>query len=83
MKMFLIYDSKAEIYHNPLFNRTSQEGIRQFQTIANDKNTTIGMYPGDFTLFEVGEFDPATGNTSLYEAKKSLGLAQDFVKKGE
>ena len=40
----------------------------------------MGTHPSDYTLFEIGEFDTDSGRIKEYEAKKSLGVALDYVK---
>jgi len=78
-KMFLIYDSKVEAYLTPHFLRSTGEAIRAFTAACNDPQTQFNKYPSDFTYFEIGEYDDETGLISLYEAKKSLGTALEFI----
>lgn len=61
MRLYTVYDSKAEQYSNPIAIRTDGEARRQFSVIATDKNTEIGKHPEDFCLFRIGSFDPETG----------------------
>ena len=80
MKMFVVYDSKASSYGTPFFMRSSPEAIRSFETIANDKSSSIGMYPADFTLFEIGEYCDLSGNVTLHDARRNLGTALELVR---
>lgn len=79
-KIFSVYDSKVNSYLNPFFTNHAGNALRDFERVANDIQTQVGQFPADFTLFEIGEFDTETGVISNYEAKKSLGLALEFVK---
>lgn len=37
-------------------------------------------YPGDYTLFDLGEFDEETATFTLSSTPISLGVAVEFVK---
>lgn len=62
MRIYTIYDTKAEQYGNPVYCRTDAEARRQFGVVARDENTEIGKHPEDFLLYRIGTFDPETGN---------------------
>lgn len=81
-KIFTIYDSKVEAYMNPIFCRSKGEAIRSLTDAVNDEKTQINKYPEDFTLFEIGEFDPVNGTITVLDAKKSLGLALEYKRQG-
>lgn len=81
LKMYSVYDCKAEAYHQPFYMRSKGEALRSWQQAVNDENTTFCKFPGDFTLFEIGEFDECTCKISMYEAKISLGTALEFKNK--
>jgi len=57
LKMFSVYDSKAEAYMQPFFLNSRGLAIRSFTDLANDPKTSVYQYAADFTLFELGEFD--------------------------
>lgn len=61
VKMCSIYDGKAEAWTNPMYFRSNGEAVRSFQDAANNKELDVGRHPEDYALFEVGEFDPRTG----------------------
>lgn len=54
-------DCKAGIYNKPFYCRHEAEAIRMFAGAAQDKNTTINMYPGDFELFKIGDWSDFSG----------------------
>lgn len=72
---FSVYDEKTQSYGLPFFMTTSAEAIRSFATVSNDKDSMIGCYPADFTLYHVGSFDPNTSEiisiTPVYLARGS------------
>lgn len=80
LKIFSVYDSKAEAFVQPFFSPATGTAIRSFATACNDENTDIHRYAGDYTLFEIGEFDPSTGKITPLEAHLNLGLAAAFIK---
>jgi len=62
LKAFAIRDTKAEAFTRPpIFVQATGLAIRAFQDAVNNKENEIGQYPGDFTLFEIGEFDQVEG----------------------
>lgn len=77
LKVYSVYDSKAQFYGNPFFQRTKGEAMRSWTTIANDEKSEICRFPGDYSLFEIGEFDSDTGTLHPHQALINLGLAQD------
>ena len=80
MRVFSVYDSKAEAYGAPVFFKTKGEAIRGFTDIVNDGNSMLSKYPGDYTLFELGSFDEETAKFDLHASPVSLGVALEFVK---
>lgn len=78
MKIYTVYDSKAEFYMFPFPHRNKGEALRAFADAVNDPKTTIGKYPSDYTLFEIGDYNEITGDVSMYVAKVSLGTAIEF-----
>lgn len=75
---FSIYDSKGETFSPPFFMQAKGEAIRAFTETASDRQTTIGKYPADFTLFQIGTFNPDDGKLEALRTPLSLGLAIEF-----
>lgn len=73
LKMFTVYDSKAETYLRPFSMTTTGQAIRGFITTLNDGKSEMCLYPADFTLFEIGLFDETKGTIEVYEAMTNLG----------
>lgn len=80
LKMFTILDSKVEAFRSPFFCAHVGEAARMFERAANDKEIQIGQTPEDFSLFEVGEFDVATGVVTPIHPPKNHGLAVNYRK---
>lgn len=78
--VFVIFDSKAETYSQPMFMKSKGEFLRAFAEAANDKSCNIGKYPEDFTAFEVGSWSDVTAEFKLNKAHVSLGKALEYVR---
>lgn len=82
-KIFAVYDSKTEAWGMPLFFDCRANAIRSMENAVNDPRSEnqICQYPADFTLFEIGEYDRATGMFVQYDVKVNLGLAIEYKKR--
>lgn len=79
LKVYTVYDSKAEAYLQPFYCKSKGEALRSFTEVCNDKNSQIGKYPEDFTMFELGEFDDSNAQFKMYKSSVALGCAIEFV----
>lgn len=77
-EMFAVWDSKAEEYMNPFVASTKGLAIRSFIGYATEKDSVVGKYPADFSLFHLGSFDTVTGVFKCLNAPLNLGSAKDF-----
>ncbi len=78
MKIFSVYDSKAEAYLQPIFCKTTAVAVRMFEAAAADAGHDFGKFSGDYTLFELGEWDEQVGEFAVYGAQVNLGTALSF-----
>lgn len=79
-KVYTVYDSKVEAYMQPFLMQTKGQAIRAFSDSVNDESTQFFKHPEDFTLFEIGEYDDASGVYKMHDARISLGVAIEFRK---
>lgn len=82
IKVFCVYDAKVEAFLNPFYNRTQGEAIRNFTNLANDKDSQVSLHPADYFLYQLGEYNQATGQFENLAQPKSLGPAIEYVKSG-
>lgn len=75
MKIFSVFDSKAEAYNVPFFAPTTAVGVRMFKRAANDEGSDFCRHAEDYCLFELGEFNVETGVLEVLKSPRSLGLA--------
>lgn len=80
VKVFTIYDSKAEAYLQPFFMKSKGEAIRAITACVEDSQHNFCKYAEDFTLFEIGTFDDSNAFITVYESKQSLGCLLEFKK---
>jgi len=80
VKIFSIYDSKAQAYLQPFFSPTKGTAIRAFADHVNNPDTDMCKHAEDFTLFEIGEFNDSNAEITLLSTPASLGLAIEHKK---
>lgn len=80
-KVCSIYDSGVGAYSPVLHFRAKGEATRWWTQQVNDASLPFNKSPGDFTLFEIGEFDDQTGMVKMHVAHESLGLATEYLHK--
>lgn len=79
MKLFSIYDSKAQAYIHPFALQSAAHAVRQVSDIlAGDRPSPYSDYPEDFTLMEIGEWDQLTGKITSYPHFESHGNLAHF-----
>jgi len=80
MKIFSIYDEKAEAFLQPFFMETVGQAERALIDCLSDENHNFSRHSADYTLFQIGEFDQTTaeitplkiGLSNLVELKPKL-----------
>lgn len=60
LKAFSLLDMKTGIFNTPFFLSHVGHAIRACTDLGQDRNTTVGRYPSDFTLVEIGSWDDQT-----------------------
>lgn len=83
VKMFAVYDAKAEAYFPPFYSQNAQSAIRDFSDKVNTPNHVWNRHPEDYTLFAVGEFDDQTCQITPLKAHSPLGKALEYVTAGK
>lgn len=80
LKIFTVYDSKAEAYLPPFFSATRGLALRSFTDAVNTAGHAFNRYAEDYTLFEVGEFDDQHCTFEIHAVCQPLGRAIEFLK---
>ncbi len=80
LKVFSVYDSKAEAFIQPFYSQTTGTAVRSFEQAVQDPTHEFRKFAGDYTLFELGEFDQSTGHFTQLATHINLGLALTYIK---
>lgn len=80
-KMYSVFDKKAQVYGTPFFTQNEALALRSFQRAANDSTIDLGLFPNDFTLVELGDFDEDTGKISVMPHNRPICSASELVNK--
>ncbi len=80
LKVFSIHDSKAEAFIQPFYSQTTGTAVRSFEQACNDTASDFNKFAGDYTLFELGEFDQNSAEFTPLTTPVNLGLALSYIK---
>lgn len=72
MKLFTLYDSKAEAFEPIISIPSTGEALRAIEEAVKLPDHKFCKYKNDYTLFEVGAFNPQSGEIAIYSEKKLL-----------
>jgi len=78
MNIYAVYDSKAEAYLKPFFCQNNAVAIRSFAGAAQQEGTDFHRYAGDYTLFQIGQYDEQSG-TLHDDVNINLGCAIQYL----
>lgn len=84
LKLYSIYDSKAEQFSPPQVYHNDMLALRAFEGIVNDDKMLIKKYPEDFSLYYVGDLGDSDGRYYIKNSDEShipllVGSAIDYV----
>lgn len=77
-RVYTVYDSKAEIYMQPIYFRADGEALRAFKASLNSNGHQFASNPADYTLFAIGEYDDDKAQFVNYDAHVNLGNGARF-----
>ncbi len=83
MKQYImsVYDSKSQMFNQPTFFIAKGEALRAFSDSVNKKDSPMYNHPEDYTLFEIGYYNPEFGKIESIATPTSMGLATEYLKK--
>ena len=73
IKIYSIFDNKAEAFMLPFFMHRDAEAMRAIATTAMDDQSTIYHHPLDYTLYRIGVFDNTNG--AFVADRQEIGTA--------
>lgn len=81
VKVFTVFDSAIQAYKQPFHCVTRGEALRSWMQAVVDEKLPFHVSPGDYTLFEIGEYDDHEGCYHMHKAKENLGTALEAIAK--
>lgn len=79
-KLFSVKDNKAHSFGKIIQLPHQADATRMLHRLTNDDNVQISMFPEDYDLFELGEYDSQTGEIITHEQPKFIVGAVSFKK---
>lgn len=84
LRLYSIYDSKAEQFSPPQVYHNDMLALRAFEGIVNDNEMLIKKYPEDFTLYYIGNLNDSDGRYYVEDCDESrvpvmVGRAIEYV----
>lgn len=70
--LYSVRDVKVERFFPPFAQRNQLEAQRTFLDMCGDHRTPISKHPEDYTLYEIGSFNPETGEVKAILARVVL-----------
>lgn len=78
LKMFTVYDSKAEAYLAPFYFTTVGQALRSFMDTCADQTHPFYLHAEDFTIFEIGSYENQDASFELHLTPLSIGKASEY-----
>ncbi|WNK13634.1 MAG: nonstructural protein [Microvirus sp.] len=77
--VYSVFDAKTDAFAQPFFAPTNGSALRSFISAAQDPATLLSKHPGDYSLYQIGEFDDDDGQIKAAEPIVNLGTAASFI----
>ena len=82
LKLYSVRDVKAEAYGAIICCPSVGLALRSFQEACQDPKSPMALYPSDFSLYELGSFDPDSGEIKGHKVPTYVASAAEMsVKK--
>lgn len=82
-KIYSVYDKAIGAYMQPFFVRSKGEAIRSFMQACSDPKMPFGTHPGDYTLYELGDYDDVSGSFACHDPIRILTALEATAIEGE
>lgn len=83
LKVFAVRDVKADAYGNLICVPTVGLATRAFSDACADARSPMAQYPADYSLYELGSFDPASGTIAGLPTPKYVCSAHEIITQRE
>lgn len=79
-KVFAVYDVKGKTYDYLSVQVALGVAVRWFSDGVNEPGTLLNKHPGDFILYQVGEFDDVAGELKSFVPPVHVVNGVDMLK---
>lgn len=79
--MYAVFDTSAKTYSGPFLAVNDDTARRHFATAVNSEGHSYNMYPEDFTLMVLGEFNDNSGLINSFTPTKICNALECIRKK--
>jgi hypothetical protein len=81
LKIFSLFDEKAQTYNTPQYLAHEGEALRMLLTTLDDNKSMVSKFPEDFSLYCLGTFDDNSGKFEGYNEPQLIKRISDLVQK--
>jgi hypothetical protein len=74
-----MWDSKMKSFGKAIEFPNAEVAKRSFAMLVNDPNGEVILAPEDYTLMEIGQYDPEKGTLTNLEPNKTIATALELV----
>lgn len=80
MTIVSLKDTATRAFGTPFFVHSPAQAVRSLRDVVNgsDKESDISKHPEDFELYDLGEFDPSTGEITARNEPLFVCRAKDL-----
>jgi len=79
LKIFAVFDVKAAQFGTPIFCINRGVALRNFSDVCAKPDSMLCQHSGDYSLYELGEYDPSTGKIDALVPPAIFVSASDVV----
>lgn len=79
-KIFVIHDEKANVHLQPFVSDNAATASRMLEGSAQDKQSFLGLYPEDYSVYCIGEYDEQAGTVKPLEKREYCFRMLDLVR---
>ncbi|AXH77461.1 MAG: nonstructural protein [Microviridae sp.] len=80
MRIYSVYDEKAEEFSPPFFQQNDRLAQRMITESCKGNGSMLAAYPEDFKLYRLGEFESSTGEITPEQRPNLLLCVKDLTK---
>lgn len=73
---YSVYDKAVQAFMKPFYCRTKGEAVRSFMEACKDEKMEFNKHAADYTLFQLGSFDDATGRFTSVEPERVISALE-------